>query len=518
MGAVQDKKKKQEVYGIPFDATKFMDSIFATIDSNRSDVSSSPSQLVDNSSNMRPGSGGESRFNCFLRFIGMPATRDESLLSGITDDGNLEFKLSQNSTLNYFNASELDIDPRLLSQREFSLSAPKTTEDFIRMIENPLLISSSVQSSGRRTTVFPLVVDASVPIYPLSRRTAPLFYEGDFLIYGSGLTRLPRPFLESVIYMRTQRYQESMKSTISNLVENIRATVSDATSDETQLLEGLNVPELSSSNEGLSVRSSVVELEIVNKFVQALKNSAVSFAKVIDEAASLNEEVNFKPNPVSNPKEKSGNSSVIIVDREGRGIDKRIQDIEMQIESINVSLSILPTNKVQEADTSYRLTASNSPTNISPDVFVSEFTDILAYEIDFLRDILEEEKALRARTIAQFEEIKKQLMYFTGEIGGLSIFDVLCIFLALFTVDLKYLIGLLNNDAKDRLRANRFFSFQKGEGNSVLFNKNERTDILAAGLEQTIPVSVALAEFDKVVQNNYLLAQAFFADARKRGR
>src|SRR5690606_32579495 len=127
---------------------------------------------------------------------------------------------------------------------------------------------------------------------------------------------------------------------------------------------------------------SDVELEIVNKFIQALKNSAVSFAKVIDEAASLNEEVNFKPNPVSNPKEKSGNSSVIIVDREGRGIDKRIQDIEMQIESINVSLSILPTNKVQEADTSYRLTASNSPTNISPDVFVSEFTDILAYEID----------------------------------------------------------------------------------------------------------------------------------------
>jgi hypothetical protein len=234
----------------------------------------------------------------------------------------------------------------------------------------------------------------------------------------------------------------------------------------------------------------------------------------------LNQEVDFRPAPKDSSFEKAGNASVIIEGREDkRGIDRRIADIDLQIEQLNAVLATLPTQKVQQADIKYRIVDSEEA-NIQPDIFVSEFSELVTFNRSFLEKTLREQKLERRRILDQFEVARKKLQYFTGEFIGLSIFDILCVFLALFTVDLNDLVSLLNQDARDRLRNSKFYNFQsspndQGIQKGSLFEANERTALIQQGLEQN--ASQGLEALQNKVSENFRLAEAFFTQAQKAG-
>jgi hypothetical protein len=536
-GPNQQAQKKRDVQGVTFNVEGFMDQIFTTVDLNSSDMGTKPNELIDGTLNVVAREKQESRLNTFYRLIGFPATRNEAKISNAESLSREQrrLRLSQQGTLNYFNQADLFIPGVTqglvgdkVSLREAAsrglISPPKTTEDIIKMIEDPLMITESLLPTSRRISIIPIVVDAATYVVPIKKRMATMFNQGDFILSGASNLRLPRPFLENVIYLRSQRFTEDMAETVGDLLRNLDSFVLSGLADPEQaqnLLNTLGVPELNAVDESPAVNTSLVEIEIINKFVQAIKKSADEYRKVRNEAVKLNQEVDFRPAPKDTPKEKAGNSDVVVVGREKkRGIDKRIADLDTELERVNSLETTLPTARVQQADVNHRIAnCDDVGRNIVRDTFLSEFTNLITFNREALERRKQDDQAERKRKLNDFERLKKRIQYFTGEFTGLSIFDVLCIFLALFTIDLNDLVSLLNQDARDRLQSSKFYTLNPDptDTTSVIFRENdERTALIEAGLTQ--PVSQGLEALENKVAEHFRLAEAFFNEADKSGQ
>lgn len=546
MSAKNEAEKQKTVEGVSFDPASLMNAIMTTVDRFRSDVGTMPYALVDNTKDIQVEEIIESRLNCFYRLIGLPATRDLSVLnsSGDTDKSRL---ISQHGTINFVQAQGLQKNGRsvssIVSSREtdlLSIVRSRTVEDNIKMLEDPLPLESlgldqpiadQETNKLRKPSMFPMVVDAATPIFPIHKRVAPLFNDGDFVVSGSSATtRLPRPFLESIIYMRTNRFKTDESKKIADITANIQAYVQglpssiqlspDQTIARNDLLKAIGIKDGQTDY-------TLIEVEIVNKFVQAIGQSAKKYKAVINDAKKLNQLVDFKPEPKRNAKEKSGNSTLLLAGSKGNpSIDERIKELEQRKAHLDMLITILPTNQVLQADTTYRILNNQEGfANITPDIFVSEFSSLLTFDQPLIDKQLREENAKRARHLQKFETLKRDIQYYSGEGQGLSIFDVLCTFLALFTMDLDKLVALLNNDARSRMLNSRFFSFSNSNSNSgiertPIFSDEERLSKVEGVLTGTNVVSPieALAELESLVKNNFKLAAAFFKEADKSGQ
>jgi len=184
---------------------------------------------------------------------------------------------------------------------------------------------------------------------------------------------------------------------------------------------------------------------------------------------------------------------------------------------------LLPTNEVKRADTSYRAEGDEVVKSIIPDVFISDFTNIVTFDQENILSQLSSAKSQRERDIREYNLIKERIQYFSGETVGLSIFDILCTFLALFTVDIETLIGLLNKDARARLFNSPFYSFQnnaenKGKNKTPIFDQNAVTDRIEAALissTNSLDVQISLNDLEDKIRENFKLSSAFYNDAIK---
>lgn len=515
------------ILGIDFDVLGWIKGVMDTVDQSRSDTPGNQNIVVESSLDTTSGRQAESRLNCFYRLLGFPATRDSTNTSEAGSRA-----LNQNGTINYFHPNELFDDnvPGQFHSREATLQIPRTTENLIDMLKQPLQVSQLTDSPDpkRRINIFPMVADASVPVYPIAKRVAPLFYPGDYLLPGNKQNRLPRSFLETVIYIRTQQFSaETEKDSVVKLqaLKDFLKTASDSVSqtDEqsaTLLANFINQNNIANNN------FTKLETDIINKLIIAVRNASFNYNGVVVRTNRLSREVDFRPAPISNARGKSGSSDLLTVDsvstEPASQIDRRIAQLNLDLNKATSLINTLPTTRIQEADTTYRITNSLNVNNVSPDLFVSEFTDLISYEKKSIQSQLDEATQLRAQKIQEFEVLRQSLMTYTGEGLGLAIFDVLCIFLALFTIDLENLIKLLNADAIQRLRDSKFFSFQnggnQGADNTVIFGANSRANQIEQAINNPLlSTSQALKNLEEVVRNNFKLAQAFYIEASHSG-
>jgi hypothetical protein len=340
--------------------------------------------------------------------------------------------------------------------------------------------------------------------------------------------------------MRTQRYSEDIEKTAEDITANLKKFVQDSVLIDDELVvindarlpggETLTLSELQKSI-GLTESSSqftLIEIEIVKKFTQGLRKAAVEYRELRDDVKRLNQEVVYKPSAKDTAQEKKGNVSVIIPGKDKVGIDSRISKINANIEGINNLLAVLPTNRVQEADVTFRTIGSDQGArNITADVFTSEFSELIGFEIPFFQEELAKAEREKQRRLSQFEIATKQIQHFTGEITGLSIFDVLCVFLALFTIDLKDLISLLNIDARTRLINSPFYSFNvpsigsslETSKENALFTFSEESTVERAileGIEQS--PRIGISNLEQKVKEFFRLSEAFFTEANNGGQ
>lgn len=547
MGAGAQTIKQRDVQGVTFDVSSFMRSIINNVDRSRGDLGPLPSKIVDSIADEPADERIESRINAFYRLIGLPATRNDSIITTrqLQNQNTTDEQLSQNGTLNYISPGSISVKnpnnegeflpgndaANLLVAREKNLQKPPTVQQMVNLVTQPLPLDASVKANvQRRAPLFPILVDASVPIFPLSKRTAPLFHDGDFILSGASSTRLPRPFIENVIYMRTQVFAAGgVEELKTDLAKNIRTFVlgnaQPLTTEEEDQTAQQFIDSLGLQDGGQSIQDfTLLELKMINKFVQAIRKSANNYRGVLNRAAELKKKVKFAPEAKDTPREAGGNSTEIIEGLVAGSIDKTISALEAQLSEVTSFINLMPTNEVKRADTSYRAEGDEIVKNIIPDAFISDFNNLITFDKEDIQSRLSSAKAQRKRDITEYNLIRERIQYFTGEVTGLSIFDILCTFLALFTISVESLILLLNRDARENLLNSPFYSFQNAPGNNnvlktPIFDNNDVTSRVQAILNVSSEegVSGALEELENKIRENFKLATAFFEDSVKSG-
>jgi hypothetical protein len=427
-----------------FDALTFAEQLYSIIDIYRSQVSAKYNELVA-AAPVSPGGIGETKLNAFYRMIGLPAATDPAFVHQHRRDGEFKTYISQDGTLNYFhslyNSEELDREVFLqIRERNGRLVEPPDPARFAEFMFKPENISAGVKSNSKRTSLFPLVVDAAVPVFPLTRRLAPSFQHTingeDYIPMGSK-ARLSRPLIDNIFYMRVK--------TINNTegVEKLKAQLQSLIS-----ASGVSVKE---------AQFTFVDLAILTKLLQILKSLATKFEEARKEVQGLSTQIAFVPTPVSNPQMRSAQSTTIKAETKIYALDQEIALIKAEIANQNAIAFMLPTEQVKRREEIRRLEHGVSTSNIVPDVLVAQLNSLITYEVEELNRKLQEKQHEKDEKLTRVEQLKQQLMYYTGEFSGLSIFDVICIIYGLFAIETKYLLGLLNEDAQKRLKEDEFF-------------------------------------------------------------
>lgn len=537
-----DLQDELEAIANNFDPIPFIDSIMETIKGMASENAPIPNTFFYSVLDVQSGESSESRLNTFLRILGFPATRGEASLSDksiqiktlreqikensqgdksegqiskIVEDERIKI-LSQDGTLNYFNAGDLVSNVKLeltsnnliteLAIREVSLNKKISQQAFVDMIASPLNIKSSIVKNSRRPVIFPLVVNADIPIFPLRKRIAPFFNFTDFIV---NRTRLSRPFLEHIIYARNKALSGVSSPLKTFIIKNIENEV-QGTSRQNDLKDLLK-------------NSSSLELQLIQKFIKALKKSAKIYIDTKKLAKELRTKIDLVPKPKKEPTELSGedktlsqkdkqafftaevgNENIVI---STKLLDDKISRIQQELSGIDTFLQLMPTEGIKQSDEINRIGSPFITNNIVSDLFVGEFIQLASFErvaLESKRDEALDEKAL---IIRRYEDVKMLIMHFTGEFTGLSIFDIICVLLALFTVDIKYLISLLNKDAQSRLIKND--NYYKVKSNDINTVENTITiDDIAPGASK-VSVSDALVAIQEEVANNFNLVESF---------
>lgn len=503
---------------VDFDIDKFQSQLFNTIESLRSQMSLQVGQVVENPIENSSSHNSESKLNTFYRLLGFPAVRSDTghLPQEVANNRNA---LSQHNTLNYFD--DFNINGESVADkaaaRENALYEKVDYQRSVDIIQTPLLFNVSIDGSPRRPSIFPLVVHAAIPVFPTNRRTAPLFYDGDFILLGDQ-RRLSRPFLEHIIYMRTkvfagfETYSDDLKKQITKEFDDTTLAGKEL---QTSLLKNVDQKEF-------------LGLKIINKLLRALKFSADQYRDTIENIERLRKDVQFVPVAKSNPEERSGNLPDSIVANlqvdniSEKGIESEITAIKAKMAAEDIFINLLPSEFIKKSDNIKRIEDEVQNNTIADDVFLSEFNFITTYEKDVYSNQLKELEDKRARLISDYELEKQSLMYLNGELTGLSIFDVICILLALFTVDLASLLAIINRGSLSNLQKSDLF-YKTNPGSSTPSQSTQifrdiRTDIAdILSTDQSLQIELGLQDIQQKVKENFQIAEAFSARAQKSG-
>lgn len=517
--------------GKEFDAIGFYDIIYGTIKTYRSDYGLYESQIFRNAAELASSEkGSESIVNTFYRVIGFPAIRDDyvvdsiikelSKIKPIDDLAAIAIK-NQDGTLNYVSGISSDISK--IFQREAQLGIRPTLASSLAMIKEPCVVNNGKDSTRpTRPSIFPMKVLADIPVYPISKRMAPIFNDGPYITERS--TRLSRCFIENAFYMRV------FSTNFTDISVAIRTSIAktfapDKTTAELEEMVKSGSKDFPILND--LVNLNLLQLQITDKMIKAIKQSAIDFRDTLKVRDGLDQEITYVPQIKDSPQEKTGTSDMSpeeVLAGDPRFdtesffvpvLDAQIDELQKAIAIINVIVQIAPTNGARAANQIPGAAAAIAlDLNISPDVFVSEFIALASFEKTSLENSLQELKDQRARKLQNYEVIRKKIQIYSGEFVGLSIFDILSIFLALFTVDLNILLGLMNPEARARIAKSDFYQGQNQAGST---NTNINTSVpLISG---TIPsTEEALQKFEGKVKEYLDLGMTFFVESAKSGQ
>ena len=491
-----------------FNIDSFLDQLFDTISNYRSQIGLQEGKVVEYPDEAFGAKNAESKLNAFYRILGFPAVRgDLSVLE--LDEKTKQNTLSQHKTLNYFDDFSIDgfSVAKAAAERENFLYQELDYQESLNVIMNPLKFTEAVKGNERRSSIFPLVVNASIPVFPVSKRTAPMFYDGEFILQGDQ-KRLTRPFIEHIIYMRTKVFAGAETQYSKDLKNQIRREILDFQKEEL-LIKTIEQTDLFS-------------LRIIGKLIRALKKCSAQFKDVEENITRLRKDVEFVPAPKENPSEKAGNvSDALAADLQKdsiseKGLESEIAAIKNKMAAEDIFIMLMPSEIIKKADRIRRIEDEVPNTSVSDDIFLSEFNYLISYEKNAYYKKLLELEDKKARFIAEYEHERMSLIHLNGEVTGLSIFDVICILLALFTVDIKFLFAIINADSLNSLKNSDLYYKAKPAANSdnITTFSNISSTIIGA---EAVSVAEGLKAIQDKVAENFEIARMFYLKAQASG-
>lgn len=375
-----------------FNFEEFTDGVLQAVDSVRSygqHMSSAPL---------------ESRINALYRAIGLPAVipKDNSSIDK-SNNGNVFSVLDYNTYAGDF----------ATRQNGFFLK-PQEEEIKNFILHNTSEIADSIHGKRSRGNLFPMVVDGTIPIFPQERRVAGAFSKDDEIVNDD--IKYKRPLIETIIHIRLRSDGLVDTDQQKKLVEQYTGK------------KGVfGVKEVGSASEQILKNA----IDTIPKFLYDMtkrmqKNQKKIYASYLPSIANIPRQ---NPASVAKPSDEADRGE----------INKKQKDLEDRTAIKNAYLSLF--------DYDNETMLSSNLTQIFNETHEAQRNASSSVEKEKEENEMEKTKA-ETETKFAFKIMDQTL----GTFSGLSGIDVLIVFSALYTLQLQYLVGFLNDEAYDRLK------------------------------------------------------------------
>ncbi len=383
----------------------------------------------------------ESRINALYRAIGLPAV--------IIKDS----KMQSANNGNTFDVKELqyEIFQSDFDQRQFGFRTAITEEEISNFLNfNDSNLSDGIQTTQNgqeqlpiriRGSLFPMVVDGEIEIFPQEKRVANAFEADSDLEIGANIYR--RPLIESIILIR-------LKS---------------------QGLQDTNLQQKVSQDYGID---SVQQLQKIASMIISTTDSAfITIARLLDETiininkAKINTSIDFVP-IISNIAQQS-------IERSDKSKKIGQYDLQKALQEDHLRIKQAVLTVLEYDDTFQKETKASR--NVKGAILASNLLSLLNsgdndnVDSKIQKDIDDTDRALK-KYEADIKEGIMLLDLFFGTFSGLSGVDILVVFKALFAIPMNNLIGLLNDKAIQNLKDIK--------GESAVKNKSAVADAIDA--------------------------------------
>jgi hypothetical protein len=285
------------------------------------------------------------------------------------------------------------------------------------ILHNTSEIADSIRGKRSRGNLFPMVVDGTIPIFPQERRIAGAFLKDGEIVNDD--IKYKRPLIETIIHIRLRSDGLVDTDQQKKLVEQYTGKKG---------ARGIfGVKEVGSASEQILKNA----IDTIPKFLYDMtkrmqKNQKKIYASYLPSIANI---------PRQNPASVEKTS-----DEADRGeINKKQKDLEDRTAIKNAYLSLF--------DYDNETILSSNLTQIFNETHEAQRNASSSVEKEKEENEMEKTKA-EIETKFAFKIMDQTL----GTFSGLSGIDVLIVFSALYTLQLQYLVGLLNDEAYDRLK------------------------------------------------------------------
>jgi len=397
-----------------FDFGKFTGEALKAVDRIRS-LAADPRIVEGN-----PTEPIESRINAFYRAIGLPAVVSEGinlpLNNGNVHDISMTTDLKRNF-VNRENAFNSPIDESIVNSfldGENNL----TIKDGIEFVSG----QADVQVPKRtRGALLPMLVNGDVGIFPQSRRITGPFFSTKQVIVDN--TRYERPTIELIVLLRLRGSGVQDDTLQQALNDEFAQSLGEGFVDT----NGLNILTFEVIR-GL-LRTTLETKDVVRKTVQNLGKIRIRIRSVFeDQRANVPNE-----QPITKSSDLDGSLEKLKTQQQTEQNRKNSLFTLLEYDD-TISNGEQVTRNMKEAWLAHSIL----------DVLT---TDSQGIEIS-LKETDMQSKKLEKLNKAQ----QRQMDSLLGTFSGLSGLDVLVVIVSLFTMEEQFLLGLLNEDAFQRLK------------------------------------------------------------------
>jgi len=395
---------------------KISDAALRTIDEMRA-TDADPNRTDNNSA--QPA---ESRINAFYRIIGLPALISDPKKTTVIR------KRNNGNLFDSFSSEDPAIKDLLneTTQRERRFSTLLNESDIVNFLdESKFDISDSIKKDiGRKGNLFPTIVNGDILIYPQDRRVGGAFFKKDSDLKVNGIA-YRRPLIELIVLLRLREF--GLSNTASD--QNIKNSFVEL--QESGFFEGQS--------------ENLLTLEIITELTNAVAGED-GIKKIVSSTVEKLGKVRTKI------RESFGNSIGESVPSEIQKVFKTDGRGELEIKKLereNALLEIDSRAVLLEYDDSIGKEATK---NMKDALLAPVVLDLIASDKDKIEKDLSDINT-KIQSTNQFQKkMHKNMDLFLGTFSGLSGIDILVVLTALFNISIGDLLGLLNQDAINRLK------------------------------------------------------------------
>ena len=428
----------------------------------------------------------ESRVNAFFRLIGLPmfvtiealdkknkaakSGAGEFVLTPGYNEGeqiwqtiynirnSKDAKLKDPATGNELPASTL-VDTRrekVLKERESKIGTETYNKAMIRAmyrVEAPkLYVKRQIFSGYDYVKAVAPFATSYIDVQPHNRELAAPFVP-NLKNTEVGGQSLKKPFIETVARIRLstssgadQTQEDYMKALRDDLTAVSKTAFASDDSVSTE-----KIPQL------LPSEASLLESFIISQMLASVDKLAEIWVKTQRKREKIVKgmEIALVPKTESAKQSSFGrqsNTSLNLQITPESELGRRRVKLQQRVAVSSAIIGLIPTEDALGTTTSAQFSA---PKNVSSNAMTRPFLSLLRQDLDQEKKKLGEVDRKIQEESRRANQLRLEIEALTGEFTGLSVIDVIFTILALFLIDRKYLIGLLDNRSQDLMNLDK---------------------------------------------------------------